>query len=127
MPSLAFPKERRLLRRPQFLRVLRSGRRYELRCFRAMACPGETDGPRVGLTTSRRVGNAVFRNRIRRLARDAVRRVLVPSETKVDVVLIARHGLPQDLGQEQVDRDIRDLIQRLREKPPHAQPRQGRR
>ena len=47
----------------------------------------------MGLTVTRKIGNAVTRNRCKRLLREAMRRhwSLVPAG--VDIVLHARHGL----------------------------------
>ena len=56
---------------------------------------GETDTPdiRVGYTASKKVGNAVFRNRAKRRMREAARKVLGTAEfTNTDFVLIARSG-----------------------------------
>jgi ribonuclease P protein component len=48
-----------------------------------------TGGPRFGLTVSRKVGNAVVRNRVKRRLREAIRRNR-GDLTATDVVFIAR-------------------------------------
>ena len=55
---------------------------------------GEADsGPRLGLTASRKVGNAVARNRARRRLRAAAEKVLpAAAEAGYDYVLIARNA-----------------------------------
>ena len=54
---------------------------------------GDTAPPRYGITASKKIGNAVIRNRAKRRLRDVVRQVLA-SEAKSgqDYVLIARHN-----------------------------------
>ncbi len=49
-------------------------------------------GPRVGFTVSRRVGNAVVRNRVRRRLRAVAERVLPRARPAADYVLIGRQG-----------------------------------
>jgi ribonuclease P protein component len=52
-----------------------------------------TAGLRVGFTATKKIGNAVKRNRARRRLRAAVREVLSGAHTKpADLVLVARHG-----------------------------------
>ncbi len=80
-----------------------------------MALPRQDggEGARLGITTSRRVGKAVFRNRVRRLFRDAARRLLLPELPSFDIVLIARNDLPRDLTQREVDEAILFVRRRL--------------
>jgi ribonuclease P protein component len=47
---------------------------------------------RLGITVSRRVGNAVVRNRIKRRVREWFRREKDQFQTGVDLVVIARAG-----------------------------------
>ncbi|HUC60754.1 MAG TPA: ribonuclease P protein component [Alphaproteobacteria bacterium] len=85
----------RLTRRPEFLRVAAARRSYAapglvLQVLRREA--GEDAGSvRLGLTASRKVGNAVARNRARRRLRAAANAVLpLRAEPGYDLVLIAR-------------------------------------
>lgn len=55
----------------------------------ALAVPGQ-NSLRLGFTCSRKVGNAVARNRARRRLREAARAVLPPSLAGWDLVLIGR-------------------------------------
>ena len=87
-----------LKRRPEFLRVARAGAKWvapglilQVRPRR----PGEAAGEdmRVGFTASRKVGNAVARNRARRRLRAAARQVLRASARPGhDYVIIARQA-----------------------------------
>lgn len=70
-----FPQENRLLRRPLFLRVYESGQRAEGRYAVIFCLKRDEPGPwRVGMTATKRSGNSVARNRMRRRAREFFRR-----------------------------------------------------
>jgi ribonuclease P protein component len=86
----------RLTRRAEFQRVTRARRSAAapglvLQVFRRNGDEG--DAARVGLTASRKVGNAVHRNRARRRLRAAAQ-VVIPRHAKPghDYVVIARQG-----------------------------------
>ena len=58
-----------------------------------LRAPGRSPGAtRLGVTVSRRVGNAVVRNRVKRQIREWFRRVGREALTGSDVVVIARPG-----------------------------------
>ncbi|TCO71542.1 ribonuclease P protein component [Rhodovulum euryhalinum] len=82
-----------LRKRADFLRAARA-RRQGTPAFTLQARerpPGEAEGIRVGFTCSRKVGNAVARNRAKRRLREVARLVL-PSHGRAgwDYVLIGR-------------------------------------
>ena len=54
---------------------------------------GGAAGQRLGITASRRVGNAIQRNRAKRLLREAFRCVRAGLPSGLDLVVIVRHGL----------------------------------
>ncbi len=58
--------------RSNFLRVQKHGKRFRQRHLLLLIVPG-TEDARLGLTVSRKVGNAVVRNRVRRRLREIVR------------------------------------------------------
>ena len=91
MSSLSFPKQRRLTRASEFERVKRNGlvRRGKLLMLSAAAV--ENSGlSRVGFITSRRLGSAVIRNRVRRRLREIVRGHQHDLRKDFWVVIVAR-------------------------------------
>ncbi len=88
------PAPQRLKRRAEFLRVAAKGRKAPVPGLVLQALAREDAGPvRVGFTVTRKVGNAVVRNRARRRLREAARQVLAEQPLAgVDLVLIGRDG-----------------------------------
>jgi ribonuclease P protein component len=85
-----------LRKRADFLRLNR-GRRHAARGLVLQMAPTPGAGPgagiRLGLTVTKKIGNAVTRNRARRRLREAARAVLpVAGQPGHDYVLIARAG-----------------------------------
>lgn len=82
------------LRDPRdFQRVNRTGTRRSSPHFVAVVAPSRVDGgAKLGLAVSRRVGNAVARNRVKRHVREWFRRSRAALPAATDWVLIARTG-----------------------------------
>jgi ribonuclease P protein component len=94
------PRSARLLRRGDFVRVQTAGRRVHTAHFVLLVLPrrsqasGAESEPalRVGVTVGKRVGNAVRRNRIKRLVREVYRQNKAFFPADCDVVCVARPG-----------------------------------
>ena len=91
----SYPRAGRLLRRTDFERVYKLGRRHfsaSITVFYLERRPGSEDrasvpGMRVGFTVSRALGGAVERNRMKRRLREAVRLTRPYPGGSVDVVI----------------------------------------
>ena len=85
-------KPNRLTRRAEFLRVAAKGRKAVSQGLVLQALPRQDTGPaRFGFTVTKKVGNAVVRNRTRRRLKEAARLLLRQQAiVGVDLVLIGR-------------------------------------
>jgi len=84
----------RLTRRAEFLRAAAKGRKAPMPGLVLQALPREDAGPaRLGFTVTKKIGNAVIRNRTRRRLKEAARLVMAArSVSGVDLVLVGRAG-----------------------------------
>src|SRR5436309_16049832 len=74
--SFSFSKDRRLTKALEYKRVKRDGLAWRGKLLKLNVVPVEHSGPcRRGFVTSRYVGGAVVRNRLRRRMRDIVRQL----------------------------------------------------
>jgi ribonuclease P protein component len=92
--TLGFGRADRLRKSGEFIQLQRRGARYQSGHFVLYGLGGAKDEPsRLGITVSRRVGNAVMRNRLKRRVRECYRlklRAMLPAG--VAMVVIARKG-----------------------------------
>ena len=77
-----------LARRQDFTRIYEYGRSWKNRYLVLRILPNNLDYTRYGFSVSRKVGNAVVRNRIKRRLREMMRSK--PLSAGWDVVLVAR-------------------------------------
>ena len=88
----AFGQRWRIRRRSEFLRIQGQGRKFVTDHFLIFSKPNAIGHPRIGITVSRKVGNAVLRNRIKRLVREVFRIDRSWFQGSHDVVIVARRS-----------------------------------
>ena len=80
----------RLTDSPEFERVYRQGTAYRGKLFSVHAFPNQHGTPRLGLSVSRKVGNAVTRNTVRRRLREVFHSCISDMSRNLDLVVSAR-------------------------------------
>ncbi len=98
----------RLTRSTDFKRVRRFGKSYAHPLVVLITLPNERDAIRIGVTASRAVGNAVQRNRAKRLLREAARALLPRIRSGYDILLLGRAPILQVKTQ-----DVQDALSAL--------------
>jgi ribonuclease P protein component len=86
------PRQERLRKRSQFTAVQGRGKKLHTEHFLVFVLP-QTDSlaaARLGITVSKKVGGAVVRNRVKRLVREAFRRLKTLFPKGLDVVFVAK-------------------------------------
>lgn len=83
-----------ICRNNDFRRIYARGKSYVSPLVVVYALKNRTKNVRVGITTSKKVGNAVQRNRSRRVIREAFRTLAPRVRPGFDLVLVARGKTP---------------------------------
>ena len=87
--SESFPKELRILKRDDFVRAVKSGRRFRNNLFSIAVYQRKDNQPtRLGLSATRKYGNAVVRNKAKRRAREVFRKNRHQMKPDFDLVVL---------------------------------------
>lgn len=109
----SFPKSIRLRKRAEYLSVQQNGIKVSSRSFLGLYLPRpDQRRTRLGITTSKRIGNAVVRNHVRRLVREAFRRRTMDLPEGIDIVVIAKKRAAEQSSSE-IFKDISRLGRRI--------------
>ena len=90
MNNFNFPKTDRILKRSYFLQLSKNGKRVKNKYFTAVYSQGLFGTTRLGLTVSKKAGNSVRRNKIKRRIREYFRMNKDSFKKKWDINVIAK-------------------------------------
>ena len=94
MPSHRFSRRQRVRRREDFQQVFDQGIRVSSRYFTLLVAPKAGAPARLGIVASRKLGDAVHRNRAKRLIREIFRlNQPLPGGVGIDLIVIPRREL----------------------------------
>ena len=94
MPSASFRKHERIRHRTEFKRVYEQGKKIRSASFVLYLLHNHQQHHcRLGITASKKLGNAVLRNRCKRLVRELFRRNKEKFPPGSDVIVIAKRDM----------------------------------
>ena len=96
-------RDNRILKNEQFQTIIKVGKLTRTNLCYVYYCPNELGVLRVGIAVSKKIGNAVVRNKIKRQAKAIVRKYVVTHEG--DFVIIAKKAI--------LDQSFADLEQAI--------------
>jgi ribonuclease P protein component len=109
--SESFGRDRRVLRRADYLDTYSSGRRYVGRWLVFFVRPSGRPVARLGVTITKKTGSSVVRNRLRRRLRELFRRCS-GLRGAIDVVVNVRAGA-EETDFAELSRDFEKLVARV--------------
>jgi ribonuclease P protein component len=104
--------EEKILKRAEYQRLSASGKKFHTSHFIVVWSEDGTGRARIGITASRKVGNAVSRNRVKRLVREYFR-LNKQQFVAVDFNIIARRG-SDSLTFHELSRELEKALQCIR-------------
>ncbi|HDD24539.1 MAG TPA: ribonuclease P protein component [Chloroflexi bacterium] len=104
-------REVRLRRTVDVRRVYAEGQSWAHSLLVLVARPNQLGRTRIAVTASRKIGNAVERNRARRLLREAARHLYNHIQPGWDIVLIARPNIRR-VKEPHVEQALASLLRR---------------
>jgi ribonuclease P protein component len=102
----------RLRRNSEFERVRTEGRSWSSRNIVLAVAPNDIGENRYGFAVGKRAGNAVVRNRAKRLMREAARKYHPRLKQGNDIVFIARNSFTPDMGLSEIEQQMEGLARR---------------
>jgi len=114
----SFKKKDRILKRREFLLLKRSGKKVHNRNFIGIYSEGRYRKGRIGITVSKKIGNAVKRNRIKRLIREHFRmnRDKMPKHKDVNVIAKKKAG---EISADMVFKSIDGILKKIPRRENH--------
>ena len=107
-----FTKKERLLKRREFVRLSEKGKKIQNNYYLALYAKNDKMRSRLGVTVTKKVGNAATRNKIKRFCREFFRRYQNRMSDTIDINIIAKKKATYLDGNETF-RKLEDIFDRI--------------
>ena len=107
-----FDKSSRLLKSYEYQKVFENGLKDVSKYFVIFGSKNDKSKKRIGLVVSKKVGNSVERNRIKRILREQFRLIRPDEELTTDFVVVARPG-SKNVSSEEVKLRLKSSFYRI--------------
>jgi len=112
--SHRFGKKKRILKRSDFIRLSKINRKVQNQHFVALYIKGATERTRLGITVTKRVGNAVARNQLKRYVREFFRHYYHTVQRGTDINIIVKRKA-SDIPSTEAYRSLKNIFCKIRE------------
>jgi len=109
MKTYSFGKDERVRKRKEYLKIYQNGTRINSKNFITILSRNQSGTKRLGITVTKKVGNSVKRNRIKRLLREFFRLNKDKLPDSRDIVVIVKKDIPF-LKYQDVCTELEDLF-----------------
>lgn len=107
----SFSRKYRLCKSRDFKRVFSKGKRTASRFFVIYFLPSHLLFPRLGIQVKAKIGSATRRNYIKRIVREAFRRMKYEFQEPGDLIFIAEKGM-SELDYHQFEKEFRKVLKK---------------
>ena len=118
--NFRFTKAEHLTKKKEFEKVFHEGKVIKNAYVVLYVIRNDLPHSRLGLVVSKKTGNAVRRNRAKRLLREVYRLNKHLLTTHVDMIVIPRHPFSSDLKFSDIEYGFKKLLLQINETFPHA-------
>lgn len=123
--NFRFTKAERLTKKKEFERVFSEGKVFKDTKIVFYIIANDYQYSRIGLVVSKKVGNAVQRNRVKRLLREAYRLNKHLLTVNVDIIAIPRRPFTSNLKLPDIENEFKKLLKQINETFTHEVYRQS--
>jgi len=118
LKKFSFKKEDKILKRREFLQLQRCGKKIQDSNFIVIYSEGRFDKKRIGITASKKIGNAVKRNKIKRLIREHFRmnRDKIAEFMDINVIVKKRAG---EISADMVFKSLEGIFKKIPRRENH--------